>query len=197
VIGVTTLGLMPNGGQAGLNFAIPINNAKAILDSLMHQGSYPHPYVGIATAEITPSVAQSLNLSVQSGLLVQSVEPNSAAAQAGLKAGSQQQQAGTRQIASGGDIITAIDGKQLKRPEEFISYLETTKKAGDTVTLSILRNGQTQDVQVILGQRPSDQQEKQQPQQPGNRQRPGTQQPGQQRPGNSQPQFPFPIPGGR
>jgi S1-C subfamily serine protease len=191
VIGVTTLGLMPNGGQAGLNFAIPVNSAKAILDSLIKNGSYPHPYVGIGTAEITSTVAQALGLPVQSGLLIQSVDPNSAAAQAGLRAGSQQQQAGTRQIAAGGDIITGIDGQSLKRPEEFISYLETNKKAGDTVTLTIMRNGQQQTVQLTLGQRPAstEQPTRQQPStQPG-------QQPRRQQPG-SQPSIPvIPVPG--
>jgi 2-alkenal reductase len=192
VIGVTTLGLMPNGGQAGLNFAIPINNAKQILDTLLNQASYPHPFVGIATAEITPSVAQDLKLPVQSGLLVQTVDPNSAAAQAGIKGGSQQQQqAGSRQVAAGGDIITALDGKQMKRPEDFISYLETSKKAGDTVTVTIVRNGQQQDLKVTLGQRPT-MTAQQQPQQPQPRQR-GGQQPGGQMPGNG-PRFPFPIP---
>ena len=189
VIGVTTLGLMPNGGQAGLNFAIPINSAKQIIDTLLSQGSYPHPFVGIATAEITSTVAQDLKLPVQSGLLVQTVDPNSAAGQAGLKGGSQQQtQAGTRQIAAGGDIITALDGKPMKRPEDFISYLETSKKAGDTLTVTILRNGQQQDVQLTLGQRPAATQ--QAPKQQPSRQRPGG---GQQQPG-TQPRFPFPIP---
>ena len=77
VIGVTTLGLMPNGGQAGLNFAIPINNAKRILNDLMAKGSYAHPFVGIGTAEITSTVAEQLSLPVKEGLLVQSVDPNS------------------------------------------------------------------------------------------------------------------------
>jgi S1-C subfamily serine protease len=198
VIGVTTLGLMPNGGQAGLNFAIPINSAKQILDTMLSQGSYPHPFVGIATAEITSTVAKDLNLPVQSGLLVQTVDPNSAAAQAGLKGGTQQQQAaGTRQVAAGGDIITALDGKAMKRPEDFISYLETSKKAGDTLTLTILRNGQQQDVQVTLGQRPADTSSQQQPSRPrsgGGQQRPGAGQgQGSQGQGNS-PSFPFPIP---
>jgi len=131
-------------------------------------------------------VAQDLKLPVQSGLLVQTVDPNSAAAQAGLKGGSQQQQqAGTRQVAAGGDIITALDGKAMKRPEDFISYLETSKKAGDTLSVTILRNGQQQDVQLTLGQRPAAtlQQPQQQPRQRG----------GQQQPGN-QPRFPFPLP---
>jgi S1-C subfamily serine protease len=191
VIGVTTLGLMPNGGQAGLNFAIPINNAKRIVDDLIASGSYAHPYVGIGTAEITSTIAGQLSLPVKEGLLVQTVDPNSAAAQAGLKGGSgQQQQAGARQVAAGGDVITAIDGQAVKRPEDFISYLELNKKAGETVTLTIMRNGQQQDVKVTLGSRPSAQAQQQQPQQPGQGQQPGRgQQPGQR------PRITIPVPG--
>jgi S1-C subfamily serine protease len=197
VIGVTTLGLMPNGGQAGLNFAIPINNAKRILDDLLAKGSYAHPFAGIGTAEITSTVADQLQLPVKEGLLVQSVDPNSGAAKAGVKGGSQQQQqqAGARQLAPGGDIIVAVDGKATKRPEDFASYLELNKKAGDSVTVTIMRNGQQQDLTVALGERPSAQAQQAPSQQPSRRQ------PGQgQRPGQGQiPDFPFPfpIPGGR
>jgi S1-C subfamily serine protease len=176
VVGITTLGLMPNGGQAGLNFAIPINNAKRILDDITASGSYAHPFVGIATAEITSTMADQLQLPVKEGLLVQSVDPSSAAAKAGIKGGTQQQQqAGARQVAAGGDIIVAVDGKAMKRPEDFISYLELNKKAGDALTLTVVRGGQQQDVSLTLGERPvAQQQQDQQPsrQQPGQRQRP-------------------------
>ena len=187
---------MPNGGQAGLNFAIPINTAKQILGDLKASGSYKHPFVGIATAEITQTVADQLKLPVKQGLLVQSVEPNSAAAQAGLRGGAQQQQAGARQMAAGGDIITAVDGQAMNRPEEFVSYLELNKKAGDTLTITVMRDGQQRDLTLTLGERPSAQtQSQQQPsQQTPRRQQPG----GGQQPGNGQGQRPvLPIPGGR
>jgi len=187
VIGVTTLGLMPNGGQAGLNFAIPINNAKRILDDLVAKGSYVHPFVGIGTAEITSTVAERLQLPVKEGLLVQSVDRNSAAGQAGIRGGTQQQEAGTRQLAAGGDIIVAVDGKAMKRPEDFVSYLELNKKAGETVALTIVRDGQQRDVTLTLGERPAAQQQ-------APSQQPSRRQPGQgQQPGG--PSFPFPVPG--
>jgi 2-alkenal reductase len=191
VIGVTTLGLMPNGGQAGLNFAIPINNAKRILDDLLAKGSYAHPFAGLGTAEITSTVAEQLQLPVKEGLLVQSVDPNSGAAKAGIKGASQQQQqAGARQLAPGGDIIVAVDGKATKRPEDFASYLELNKKAGETVSLTIVRDGKQQDVTLTLGERPRAQAQEAPRQQPSRRQ-PG---PGQQ-PGQGQiPDFPFPFP---
>jgi len=157
VIGVATMGLMPSGGQAGLNFAIPINNAKRILGDLIANGSYAHPFVGIATAEITQAMAERLQLPAAQGLLIQSVEPGSGAAAAGLRGGTQQQEAGARQVATGGDIIVAIDGLAVRRPEEFIAYLEMNKKAGETMTMTIVRDGQRRDVQVTLGQRPTPQ----------------------------------------
>jgi len=154
VIGITTLGLMPQGGQTGLNFAIPVNSAKKIMQDLISNGSYAHPFVGIATAEITSTIASQLSLPVQQGLLVQRVDPSSAAAQAGLRAGAQQQQAGARQVAAGGDVITAVDGQPMKRPEDFISYLELQKRAGDALSMTILRDGQQQNINLTLGQRP-------------------------------------------
>jgi S1-C subfamily serine protease len=154
VIGVNTLGLMRGGGQAGVNFAIPINNAKRILPDLLAKGSYAHPFVGIASADITPLIASTLGLPVQEGLLVQSVEPNTGAARAGLRGGSQPREIGARQIAEGGDVIVAIDGQKVRRPEELVAYLELNKKAGENVTLTIMRDGQQRDVQVTLGERP-------------------------------------------
>jgi S1-C subfamily serine protease len=154
VIGVNTLGLMPNGGQTGLNFAIPINNARRILPDLLNSGSYAHPFVGIGSAEITPQIASTLSLPVQEGLLVQTVEPTSGAARAGLRGGSQPREVGSRQVAAGGDIIVTIDNQRVRRPEDFIAYLELNKKAGETVTLTIIRDGQQRDVQVTLGARP-------------------------------------------
>jgi S1-C subfamily serine protease len=154
VIGVNTLGLMRGGGQAGVNFAIPINNAKRILPDLLAKGLYAHPFVGIASADITPLIASTLGLPVQEGLLVQSVEPNTGAARAGLRGGSQPREIGARQIADGGDVIVAIDGQKVRRPEELVVYLELNKKAGENVTLTVMRDGQQRDVQVTLGERP-------------------------------------------
>ncbi len=154
VIGVNTLGLQPSGAPAGLNFAIPVNTAKRALPDLIAGRAYAHPFVGIATAEITPSIAQTLGLPVRDGLLVQSVEPNSGAARAGVRGGSSTQGARSRQVAVGGDIIVAIDGQKVRRPEDFVAYLETSKRAGETVSLTIIREGQQRDVQVTLGERP-------------------------------------------
>jgi 2-alkenal reductase len=154
VVGVNTLGLMPNGGQSGLNFAIPINNARRILPELLAGSAYAHPYVGVSSAEITPQIASTLSLPSTEGLLVQTVEQNSGAAKAGLRAGSQQREVGSRQVATGGDIVLAIDGQKVRRPEDLIAYLELNKKAGESTRITLLRDGQQRDVDVTLGARP-------------------------------------------
>jgi S1-C subfamily serine protease len=154
VVGVNTLGLMPNRAQAGLNFAIPINNAKRVLPDLLARGAYAHPFVGIASAEITRQVADTLGLSVQEGLLIQSVEPGTGAERAGLRGGREPREVGSRRLAVGGDILVAIDGQKVRRPEDFVAYLELNKKAGETATLTVVRDGQHRDVQVTLGERP-------------------------------------------
>ena len=87
VIGINTLArLGVSGGTAGINFAIPINSAKRIVPALIQTGTYGHPYLGVGTVPITTSIAQELGLNVSSGLIVQTVEPGSGAAQAGIRA---------------------------------------------------------------------------------------------------------------
>jgi S1-C subfamily serine protease len=153
VIGVNTLGLMPNGSQSGLNFAIPINNARRLLPDLLAGRSYPHPFVGITSSEITAQIASSLGLPATEGLLIQAVEPNSGAARAGLRGGSEQREVGSRRVTTGGDVVVAMDGQKVRRPEDLIAYLELNKRAGDVIRFALVRDGQPHEVDVTLGER--------------------------------------------
>jgi 2-alkenal reductase len=160
VIGINTLILSPGaqggqGGNIGIGFAIPVDFAKRVVPELIAKGKYAHPYLGVSTQEITETIAKDNNLPVGSGLLVAQVDQGTPAARAGLRGGSRPQDARSRRVSLGGDIITAIDGQPLKRPEELLVYLETKKSPGDTVTLSIIRDGQNLQVPVQIGERPS------------------------------------------
>ena len=160
VIGINTLILSPGaqggqGGNIGIGFAIPVDFAKRVVPQLIAKGKYAHPYLGVSTQEITETIAKDNNLPVGSGLLVAQVDQGTPAARAGLRGGSRPQDARSRRVSLGGDIITAIDGQPLKRPEELLVYLETKKSPGDTVTLSIIRDGQNLQVPVQIGERPS------------------------------------------
>ncbi len=142
VIGINTLvaGQAEPGVQAqGIGFAISMATAKPIADELVANGKVVHPYIGIGYVQMTPSIAAQLGISMQDGVLVRLVEPGSPAAQAGI------------QIR---DVITAFDGQPLKE-EAALSRALNGHKPGDTVTLTILRDGQTMDVKVTLGETPS------------------------------------------
>jgi S1-C subfamily serine protease len=160
VIGINTLILSPGaqgglGGNIGIGFAIPIDYAKRIVPELIAKGRYAHPFMGVSTQEITEIIAREANLPVREGLLVAQVDPGTPAARAGLRGGTRGQDARSRRVSLGGDIITAIDGQPLRRPEQLLVYLETQKSVGDTVTLSVARDGQTLQVQVQLAERPA------------------------------------------
>ena len=87
VIGVNTLArLTPGGGQAGINFAIPINAVKRIAPELIASGTYKHPFLGVGAVAITEAIADQFKLAVREGLIVQSVTPGSGAAAAGVRA---------------------------------------------------------------------------------------------------------------
>ncbi|HEM60873.1 MAG TPA: PDZ domain-containing protein [Chloroflexi bacterium] len=95
----------------------------------------------------------AVNLPVEAGVLVLETEPDSPAEQAGLRGGSQVVRVGNYRVPIGGDIITAIDGRPLTDSQDLTVYLETQTTVGDTVQLTVYREGQEQAVQVVLGRR--------------------------------------------
>lgn len=138
VIAINTL-IVRNSGSGtvaeGLGFAIPINTANAIAEQLIQTGHISHPYLGISFQPISPDIAAAYNLPVQWGAYVTDVAANSPASQANLQRG---------------DIITAIGNVTLDETHSYINTL-FTYKPGDQVTLTLVRNGKTLQVQVTLG----------------------------------------------
>jgi S1-C subfamily serine protease len=142
VIGVNTLIYSPSGGSVGLGFAIPINTVKRFIPDLIRFGRAQYPALGISVLPLSPRLAQVLNLSVSSGLMVMQTDPTSSAARAGLKGGRQRVYLGNYEIYLGGDIILAVDNQAIKNENELQNYLETRKKVGDSLRLTVLRDGQ-------------------------------------------------------
>jgi 2-alkenal reductase len=120
----------------GLGFAIPINTARVISEQLIQNGFVSRPYLGISYQPITPRVAAVYRLPVQYGVYITDIYANSPASQAGLRVG---------------DIITAIDTTNLDDTHEYLNTL-FQYSAGDVVTLTVNRNGQSIQVQVTLGE---------------------------------------------
>jgi S1-C subfamily serine protease len=148
VVGINTAILGPNGGNIGIGFAMPINRAKLMLDDF--QAGRKRPKLGASVVWITGDYADALKLPSQGGLLIQEVDPGSAAARAGLRGGRQEVQIGNAEVVVGGDLIMSIDGQPVDR-DDAISRALARKRSGDILELTIFRNGRTTNVRVRLG----------------------------------------------
>ena len=150
VIGINTAVEVQSGAR-GIGFAVPSNVATSVLPALSAGKQVQRVWLGISGTALTADLAKQLNLSVNQGVYVVNVTSGSPADKAGLK-GSGTGSSGV--LPTGGDVITAVDGNVVKSVSDLTNYF-AGKQVGDQVTLSILRGGNTMDVQVTLGAWPS------------------------------------------
>jgi 2-alkenal reductase len=157
VIGVNSAILSQSGGNEGIGFAIPINVVKRVSPELIANGRYRHPLLGVSTlsiAQIGTAAKQQLGIPPNvKGLLV--VEVSAGAQQAGIQPGTRQINIGGDMIPTGGDIIVAIDGQPIGAGGDLRAYIENNKHPGESAVITIVRNGQRQDVAVTLSERPA------------------------------------------
>jgi 2-alkenal reductase len=144
--------------SSGVSFAIPSNLVKMIADTLIKDGKVTHSWLGISGGTLTLDLNEQLNLPADThGAYVGTVQPNSPAAKAGLKGGSETTNVNGNNLPVGGDVIVAVDKNPVRHFDDLTSYLFMKTKVGQTVTLTVLRNGKQQDIQVTLGARPTSQ----------------------------------------
>jgi S1-C subfamily serine protease len=153
VIGVNTA--IYGSGNMGIGFAMPINRAKAMIEDYRAGRSFRRPRMGVVAAYIAGDLAEALRLPAEGGLLIQAIEPGSAADIAGLRGPRQVVIVGNVELGVGGDLIMAIDGQQVQR-EDAISRALSKKRPGDKMEVVIFRNGRTQKVSVTLTEDPGD-----------------------------------------
>ena len=142
VIGINTLKLSGTGVE-GMGFAIPISSTTDIIDQLIEYKTVKRPYIGISGVAVDEKTAKNYN--IPTGVYVYSAEKDSPAEKAGLQKG---------------DVITHIEGTEVKNVNE-LNKVKNKSKIGDTVTLKIYRNGEEKEVQVILAETPSAEEQKQ------------------------------------
>lgn len=174
VIGMNTAIFSETGVYAGIGFAIPSNTITKIVPSLITAGSYQHPWLGLIGADITPDIAKALGLSLDEakGFLVIGVNEGSPADKAGIRGGDRVTNVNGREIRLGGDIVLKIDNKDVRKIEDILTYLEGQKHVGDTVQLTIVRDGKTQTVNATLTPRQGNNQSQQLQPQSEQQQRP-------------------------
>lgn len=151
VIGINSMIESPVQGSVGIGFAVAINVAKDLMPSLQTgtEGNVP-VWLGISGVAIDPTMADDFGLPVSSGVLVQNVLPNGPAAKAGVRGGQAQSGGG---IATGGDIILELDAQAVSSVQQLSNRLQA-HKPGDTVVLTILRDGERIQVSVTLEEWP-------------------------------------------
>ena len=151
VIGINTAILGEK--NIGIGFALPINRAKALLEDYRAGRVTERPRLGATTVPIAGDLANALGLPERGGLLIQHVQPNSSAEAAGLRGAQQVVVSGNERLGIGGDLILEADGQPAQREDSLVRIL-SRKRVGDTLNLTILRDGKTTHVRVKLMRAP-------------------------------------------
>lgn len=138
LIGINTAIYSRTGGNIGIGFAIPVNMARSVMDQLLEHGEIKRGMLGVQIQDLTPELAEAMDVKVGSGALVSSVMEGSAAAKAGLKQG---------------DIITAIDNSDVADASTLRNRVGL-KRIGETVKLAVLRDGKALSLKATIGDMP-------------------------------------------
>jgi len=152
VIGINTAIYTPSGTTAGIGFAIRINTAKNIANDLITSGRVHRAYLGVVTFGLGGGLAEALDLPVQEGLLVETVEKGGPADAAGIHGGDRLVQAGLQKFYIGADVMVAIDGQKVANQFD-LNVILNHHRPGETVNVTVYRGGKKMEVPLKLGER--------------------------------------------
>jgi S1-C subfamily serine protease len=159
IIGINAAIVSPNDtGNYGIGFAIPVDTVRRITDEILKLGYVRHAYLGIDARGLlslgdNPGLADALELNTDHGLLVGKVPQDGPLAQAGIHEGTKRVRIGNYVIQAGGDVILAVNGKDVNSFVELASEVDH-HRPGETVTITVLRNNRKADLQVMLQEQP-------------------------------------------
>lgn len=153
VVGVNAQIQSTTGTNSGVGFAIPCDVVRFVVPTLIEQGAYQWPWLGVSGTDVGLLVQEANDLEAQEGAYIDEVVANSPAAEAGLQGSTGQRRILGQVMPVGGDIIIEADGKPI---DDFTDLLTTAafRQPGDTVELTVLRDGEQRQVTVELAERP-------------------------------------------
>jgi 2-alkenal reductase len=155
VIGVTAAIATDSGSSSGVGFAIPSTIVQQVVPNLIKNGHYDHPWLGVSVTSLTPDIVDSMKLqSGQRGALVEQVIANSPADKAGLQASQRQVTINGQPVEVGGDVIIAFGSQIVRSSDDLVTYLSEYGSIGQTVSLTVIRDGKQIQVSVTLAARP-------------------------------------------
>jgi 2-alkenal reductase len=155
VIGVTTAIISGSKASSGVGFAIPAAIVSQVVPALIEDGRYDHPFLGIRGGTLSAELAEELDLpDGQRGVMVAGVTAGGPAEEAGLRGSDRQVEIDGFPVEAGGDIIIAANGQPIEAMDDIIAFLERHTEVGQTIELTLLRDGDEQEIQVTLAARP-------------------------------------------
>ncbi|WP_106640136.1 Do family serine endopeptidase [Allosphingosinicella vermicomposti] len=140
VIGINTALISPTGGNVGLGFAIPAEQARPIIESLQKGQRVQRGYIGVGLQRLDDGIAESLGIEKNRGELIRSVTESGPAARAGIRQG---------------DVVITVNNRPVT-PEDSLAYIVANTPVGSRIPVEFIRDGRRQTVQVQVGERPTD-----------------------------------------
>lgn len=156
VVGINTQIISRTGAFSGIGLAIPVNLAKLVIPSLITEGHYEYPYIGIRGSSVFPDIATAMDLpSDTRGALIIAVGIDSAASRGGLRGSDQLTVIDGSEFPIGGDIVVSIDGTPIHSMDDLLAYVVEHTRPGDTAEFTVLRDGAETRLSITLITRPS------------------------------------------
>jgi len=155
IVGINTAIQSTTGEFTGVGFAIPSQTVAKIVPTLISDGEYKHPWIGISGTDIGLEMANVMGLESTLGFLIITVIEDSPASDAGLIGSNKMIEVEGREYSIGGDVIMSVDGIDVRKIDDILIHLQRGKAVGDEMILEILRDGRTTNVTILLQERPN------------------------------------------
>ena len=154
VVGINTAIQSSSGVYSGIGFAVPSNTISKIVPTLIEEGKYAHPWIGILGKDIDPDLAKVRGLNDAKGFLILNVVEGSPAEKAGLKGMSEISEIDGNEYPVDGDIVISVDDKEVRNISDILIHLQREKTVGDEMVLGVLRDGEFMHITLELVERP-------------------------------------------
>lgn len=159
IVGVNTQILTSDGSRAnsGVGFAVPANIIRKVIPGLIKSGTYTWPWLGVRGGTLSATIAKANDLGELRGAYIAEVLPDGPAAKAGLRGAKREVEVDGLPVPVGGDVIKAVDGQAITSFDDLLEYIALRSEVGQTLKLTIVRDGRERTIEVRLEARPAPQ----------------------------------------
>jgi S1-C subfamily serine protease len=153
VLGINQQIRTASGADEGVGFAVPVDAVRRSIDQLRDDAQVEYAYLGVSTQALYPQLAERLDIDAPTGALVAKVTSDGPAEDAGIQAGDQELRFQGQPVTAGGDVIVSVDGQEVVAESDLAEAI-SEHGPGDTVVLEVLRDGEREEIEIELGERP-------------------------------------------